>query len=339
VTSRLGLLLILCLIGVGCRRQVEPNYVAAPQTTALERDELRQNITAFVTKECGTFAVPKLFGSSDVPLERLKHGQQVYMLRCVQCHGVTGGGDGIAAVHLSPKPRDYRQGIFKFASTPYGSKPRREDLLRTISRGIPGTSMPSFRLLTKRELSDVVDYVLSLTHRGELETFLANEAKASDELEEDAFSDAAEIVRKRWHDARFQSIVLLTPEPDFTHEMVEAGMKKFQVEGCWKCHGADGRGASGAEVNVDSWGHPSRAADLTSGMLRGGSTPADIYRRIYGGINGTRMPGFNTAFKDRPDAIWELVAYVMSVSNRRREGEIPLAEVAGSVPSVPVKSP
>ncbi|MDB5388328.1 MAG: psbV [Planctomycetaceae bacterium] len=332
----MGLVLTLCLASFGCRRQVEPSYSPAPLSTALERDDLKQQIAAFLTKECGTFAAPKLFDAPEVPIERLKSGQQIYMLRCVQCHGVTGGGDGVAAVHLSPRPRDYRQGIFKFTSTPYGSKPRREDLVRTVSRGIPGTSMPSFRLLNKREVSDVVDYVLSLTPRGELETFLANEAKASDELPEDTFTDAVDNVRGRWRDARQQTIIAMTREPAFTHEMVEAGRKAFQAAECSKCHGADGRGAFNAEVNLDAWGQPSKAADLTSGMLRGGATPADIYRRIYGGINGTRMPGHDNVFKDKPDAIWELVAYVMSVSNRRREGDIPLADRTAPAPALAV---
>ncbi len=47
----------------------------------------------------------------------------------------------------------------------------------------------------------------------------------------------------------------------------------------------------------------------------------DIYRRIYGGINGTPMPGFANSFSSEPDTIWDLVAYVMHVSNQRRGGE------------------
>ena len=73
----------------------------------------------------------------------------------------------------------------------------------------------------------------------------------------------------------------------------------------------------------DEWGNPTRAADLTSGMLRGGQQPLDIYRRIYGGINGTPMPGFGNQLSSEPETIWNLVAYVMSVSNRRRFGEAP----------------
>ena len=111
----------------------------------------------------------------------LKRGAEVYSRYCIQCHGVTGDGNGVAAAYLIPKPRDYRPGIFKFTSTTYGAKPLREDLLRTVRRGIRGTSMPSFSLLAPKDLEAVVDYVLALTHRGELETQLAEEAEFNED--------------------------------------------------------------------------------------------------------------------------------------------------------------
>ncbi len=125
---------------------------------------------------------PILLGSGRSTTPRLKQGSAVYSKYCVQCHGVTGDGNGTAAVYMLPKPRDYRPGIFKFTSTPYGAKPLREDLIRTVKRGIRGTSMPSFALLSPGDLDAVVDFVLSLTHRGELESQLADEAEFTDSL-------------------------------------------------------------------------------------------------------------------------------------------------------------
>lgn len=329
-----ALVALFCL--AGCSRTPEPVYTPAKQTVGLEKKELQEQIHKFLTEHCGTYAVPKLF-DSDVPVERLKRGQQVYMKRCVQCHGVTGGGDGPAAEFLTPKPRDYRLGVFKFASTPYGSRPRRDDILRTVERGLIGTSMPGFKLLSRREIDDVVDYVLSLTHRGELEIYIANEAKSLGEIEDTTYEDAIDTVRSRWRSARQKEILPFTRQPEFTMAMVEQGKQAFLTKGCAKCHGEDGRGASTEVVNMDDWGHPSRAADLTSGMLRGGSRPHDIYRRVAGGINGTRMPGNDTALKDEPETLWNLVAYVLHVSNRRRAGEMPPAEAAAL--KGPVTSP
>src|SRR3974390_2059387 len=48
---------------------------------------------------------------------RLKQGRNLYMTHCQHCHGVTGDGKGPTARFLNPRPRDYRQGTFKFKST------------------------------------------------------------------------------------------------------------------------------------------------------------------------------------------------------------------------------
>jgi hypothetical protein len=42
----------------------------------------------------GTFAGPKLLGAAGTDEEWLKRGQAVYQLRCVQCHGDNGDGNG-----------------------------------------------------------------------------------------------------------------------------------------------------------------------------------------------------------------------------------------------------
>ena len=74
-----------------------------------------------------------------------------------------------AAAYLQPKPRDYRQGIYKFTSTPYGDRPVRQDLVRTIRRGAKGTSMPAFPWLSNEDLEAVIDYVIYLSLRGRVE--------------------------------------------------------------------------------------------------------------------------------------------------------------------------
>src|SRR5579871_3796418 len=48
---------------------------------------------------------------------KLQEGRNLYMRHCLHCHGVSGDGDGPTAQYLNPRPRDYRQGVFKFTST------------------------------------------------------------------------------------------------------------------------------------------------------------------------------------------------------------------------------
>ncbi|MCE9525885.1 MAG: c-type cytochrome [Planctomycetales bacterium] len=98
----------------------------------------------------------------------------LYREHCAHCHGITGDGNGPTATFLNPYPRDYRAGLFKFKSTPIGRRPLHDDLKKIIVDGIPGTAMPSFRLLSDQEIESLVDYVKYLSIRGETERQLYN---------------------------------------------------------------------------------------------------------------------------------------------------------------------
>ena len=110
------------------------------------------------------------------------HG--LYRRHCAHCHGISGGGDGPTARFLNPYPRDYRRGVFKFKSTPKGKRPTDKDLRRILINGIPGTAMPSFKLLPQDEINALVDYVKYLSIRGEVERQLIFELSDLDEPEE-----------------------------------------------------------------------------------------------------------------------------------------------------------
>lgn len=316
----------------GCERppvlQFQPSEKVAVLSPALQT-KIREELE----KYCGTPERPKLLGDDKISTAHLLYGRQVYMQRCVQCHGVTGDGQGPAAKWLSPQPRDYRRGKFKFTSSPYDSKPRRVDLIRTLRSGVPGTSMPAFNLVAAKDIEAVVDYVLVLTHRGELEFLLIAEAEGADEVEPDAVTDSIKLIQDQWKEADASPAHILSAQPVFTAEHVAAGKQAFLTRGCSKCHGEDGRGQTPENLRgdlKDAWEHPIRAADLTSGFLHGGHHPDDIYLRIFNGISGTPMPSFKSVLAAEPDTFWNLVAYVLYVSNRRRVGEIP---EAGTIPT------
>ncbi len=69
---------------------------------------------------------------------RIHKGRDLYMVHCVHCHGTTGDGAGPTARFLNPRPRDYRQGVFKFTSTFGGMRPSRADLVQVLDEGFPG---------------------------------------------------------------------------------------------------------------------------------------------------------------------------------------------------------
>ncbi|MFO0909090.1 MAG: c-type cytochrome [Isosphaeraceae bacterium] len=317
----------------GCVREPEGQFVSSPRVTKLEakaQDEIRK----VLTDQLGTPLSLKLAGEPGVSAAKLKHGAEVYTRLCRQCHGVTGDGEGPSAKYMLPRPRDYRPGIFKFTSTIYGSKPLREDLIRTVTRGVAGTSMPSFRIYPREDIEAVVDYVIALSRRGELESLLADAIEFDGAIDTKAVPGMIETVTGKWNIARGQVVYPITPMPQLTTAYIQQGKEAFLTKGCSKCHGEDGRGQTKENIGVDSWGNATKAADLTSGMLRGGVEPLDVYRHISAGINGTPMPSFKDSLDKEPETMWKLTAFVLDLSNGRRKGTIPKAGLLKPLPGV-----
>src|SRR3972149_1949283 len=124
---------------------------------------------------------------------------------CVACHGFSGDGAGANAAAFAPYPRDYRYGVFKFTSTVAGAKPTRQDLIRTLRKGIPGTAMPSFSQLPDGQLDALVEYVKYLSIRGETELYLLKQAVDENaELPLDTtevIKEGVQPIAKSWTDA------------------------------------------------------------------------------------------------------------------------------------------
>lgn len=347
MTASRQLCVLFCCIVVtaGCRPTTPAKFTPSPQTVALtdgidDEEELQEyrglqtQIAAALRERCGEPGAPKLLEDRESDSERLHRGAQLFAIYCVQCHGVNGDGKGTLAPYLRPSPRDYTRGVFKFVSTSNG-KPRRADLIATIRRGVSGTSMPSFANLSNDELADLADYVIALSQRGELEQILARIAYDDGELPEAEELDGiiAEMLAP-WQEADGSVVMPLTPMPPMTDESIAEGRELFLKFACSRCHGSNGRGGAigGVDVGADIWGDKVPAADLTSGMLRGGGRPIDVYRRIYAGINGTPMPAFAAQFQENPDDIWKLVHFVKDTGQRRRRGLPPAANVPITAP-------
>src|ERR1700690_3612909 len=93
-------------------------------------------------------------------------GKLVYEKYCVLCHGEQGGGKGHFSQDTTPVPRDFRQGTFKWRSTPSGSLPTDADLERVLMTGLYGTSMSSFAItLSHQQRLDVIAYIKTFSPR------------------------------------------------------------------------------------------------------------------------------------------------------------------------------
>lgn len=337
---RLSAIITLVSWLAGCSAPVELRYTEREDLKQLPEKHQKQ-IHASLDEYFGTARFPKymVLAPADQQPEnaakpklleketqrQLLHGQLVYLNQCAGCHGVSGDGQGPAAKFLDPPPRDYRLGKFKFTSTPRGTKPRLADLERIIRRGAKGTSMPAFRWMAHDDLEAVIDYVMLLSSRGELEYRLGqvaqNELGEEDDLPAELVAEHAQGIAMSWDEAESQIVRPLTREITSSPETIAAGAKAFVQLNCYKCHGRDGQGNKAFNVGKDDWGRTVQAADLTTGTLHGGGRPIDIYRRIYSGINATPMPAFaqpdsakGETAEQRSDTIWHLTHFITAVA-------------------------
>lgn len=224
------------------------------------------------------------------PLENaqaIAAGRDLYTRACSHCHGTKGTGKGPVAYFLSrdtaPRPRDFTAGVFKFRSTPSGDLPTDEDLMRTITHGIPGY-MPAYTGLNFKDRWRLVYYLKSL-YAG----FKEQHPKA---------------------------IPLVgTPTPA-TPNSLQRGHRVYQQLKCWECHGdnAQGDGNKAAKLKDDE-GLPLPPSDLTrTSTLKNGAAPVDLYRSIMAGLDGGAMPSYQDSFEDKEDDIWHLINYLESLS-------------------------
>jgi mono/diheme cytochrome c family protein len=222
-------------------------------------------------------------------------GEKTFVQQCAACHGVTGNGEGEAAYLLYPRPRDFTAGRYRIVST-WENVATDEDLFRTISRGMPGSAMPSWAHLPEETRWGLVYYVKSLSKS-------PFEIGAS--REPDNFGNGG------------KGLISIPAEPPFD-EAAQARARELFAKGCAPCHGPTARG-DGAQKQVDSKGFPTRPRDLTVGVFKGDPDPAEVYRRIVGGMPGSPMP--QSGYLHGNDG-WHLVHFVRSLSSHAQRAKV-----------------
>lgn len=279
--------------------------------------------------------------------------QGLYRRHCARCHGLTGDGRGPSARYQSPHPRDFRPGVFKWKRTARDAPPTAADLHATLERGVPGTAMPSFRLLPEEERDKLRQYVQYLALLGGVERalvdYVANELpldEAFDPADEAFFADWLRPLADEWIDAE-----PLTIEPPTDSIDLQLGEALYHSErtGCFKCHGPKGQGGAIAgkdyEIDYDVWNRDrmvikpsdeirrliendlplrvSRPRRLVGYTPHGGSALADFVHRVDQGVAGTPMPalgGAGAAFTE--EEILSLAAYTHGLMDvEAEEGE------------------
>ncbi len=215
----------------------------------------------------------------------IKLGERIYLENCAACHGQKGDGKGLEADRLKTKPRDFTTGIYKFRSTPSGSLPSDQDIFRTISRGVRGTSMLAQLHLSEQERWAVTEYVKTFSPRFKI-------GKPAEPL-------------------------AIPKKPPFNSQLTALGKAKYEEAGCGSCHGANGQGdgPSSKELKDDS-GNPNLPTDLTLKPFKSGPEPQDLFRTISTGLNGTPMPSYGTALTEKER--WAIVSYILTIATHER---------------------
>jgi mono/diheme cytochrome c family protein len=223
--------------------------------------------------------------------ELIALGEKIYQKHCAACHGLDGRGNGEAAYLLYPKPRDFVAARYRQIST-WERVSTDEDLYLTISRGMPGSAMPSWAHLSEEQRWGLVHYVKSFAEK-------PLTVKPQKKPGPDGTGG--------------EGVIYVPPEPPYTAERKAHALELF-ADACASCHGETGKG-DGVQEQFDEEGFPTRPRDLTTGVFKGSPDPEHLYRDIVAGIPGTPMPMSDWAYGD--DA-WHLVHFVLSLSSEEQ---------------------
>lgn len=205
-------------------------------------------------------------------------GERVFAERCAVCHGPDGRGNGPAAPSLTPHPRNFTQGQFKYKSTPADKPPSDADLIRVVTHGLQASAMPYFKdILSETEIREVIKHIKKMSP-----VFKKPSTKA----------------------------LVIPPRVNPNSASITRGKNLFLAHGCMVCHGADGCGGIQFEENT---GYPLISRDLTAPWtFRGGSNPMQVWLRVTTGLAPGPMPSYEEVMT--PKERWDVVNYVLSLA-------------------------
>ncbi len=219
-----------------------------------------------------------------------EEGKKVFQKYCVICHGDKGDGKGLVGIiHRVEKsglvwsiyPRDFTSGVFKFRSTPTGCLSTDDDLMRIVKVGIPRAGMPSHEDVSEADRKAVIEYIKAFSPRWE-------EEEPCDPM--------------------------MTKKPSWVGnaDSVAKGKKIYKEMKCWECHGYEGTGDGPKSDKLkDDWGDKILPFNFTSGTLKRGSSPENVYMTFTTGLDGTGMPSYEDSLKE--DDRWHLVSYTLKL--------------------------
>ena len=182
--------------------------------------------------------------------------------------------------------------MFKFRLVE-GPLPTDGDLLRTITRGVRGTAMPTWHELPLKDRLAVIQYI-----KYELAVDRSDPSDALRLLRRGAAGRSRSTSGRRRRRPRSWST---------------RGQEVWQQAKCWECHGQAGKGDGEKAAGLkDDFGFPILPADLTTGQFKSGPAVEDIFRTMSTGLSGTPMPSYSNSLPEEDR--WALAYYVLALS-------------------------
>jgi mono/diheme cytochrome c family protein/cytochrome c5 len=209
-------------------------------------------------------------------LENHLHGmypKHFYMTICQRCHAAKGDGLGIIQPNLANFPRVFWKNGEFFRWVPD------ERMIKSIEKGIPGTSMPPYgELLGSTAVNSLVDLLFR------------------------------EFIRTDRKDKSPVPTLPQRPAGILTGKKVEKEFAKY----CFRCHGVAGTGKG-----PDYLKYLPRPRDLTNRPYFQSLTDERIALSIFYGVPGTAMRPFTS--KISPESIWSFVNMMRELSKSHGE--------------------
>ncbi|HZT78217.1 MAG TPA: c-type cytochrome [Vicinamibacterales bacterium] len=199
--------------------------------------------------------------------------ERTFATLCARCHGEKGDGKGRIALYLDPAPRDLTKVAFM------NSKPR-ERFLRSIADGVPGTSMPAWRMALGE---DRIDAVFSYVEKA--------------------------IVKDARQPRQPRTIPDVNPAPDGP-DSIARGNAIF-LKRCTGCHGrkADGKGPNSIDMTP-------RPRNLRNHAFVNRLTDQRLIESILYSVEGTAMPAW-IDYGLTPQDAGDLVRFIRSLNTGR----------------------
>ncbi|MBI3462200.1 MAG: c-type cytochrome [Planctomycetes bacterium] len=239
-------------------------------------------------------------------------GKELYANYCAACHGETGDGIGPAARFLYPKPRNFREGRFRLVSTA-NRVASDNDLMRVITRGMPGSAMFPFGHLTDVERRALVAHVRHLARSGVEQQLREQLAELGEDVDPKELAIQVDELT-----LPAEPLQLPADWSAITQESVVRGRQLYVKQACVSCHGETGKGDGVQEQRNDD-GTPTRPRDLTRGIFKGGREDLHLYARTLLGMPGTPMP---SSANLQAGEIADLIHYTQSLSDPSQAAKV-----------------